>query len=86
MNTILLSEDSSVSVKPVLKIYHDDVECTHGNTCGELDSEQLFYLTSRGIPVKTAKEMLTRAFAKELFMPLEDSPAKKRLEQVVESL
>ncbi len=86
VNTILLSEDSSVSVKPVLKIYHDDVECTHGNTCGELDSEQLFYLTSRGIPEKTAKEMLTRAFAKELFMPLEDSPAKKRLEQVVESL
>ena len=86
VNTILLSEDSSVSVKPVLKIYHDDVECTHGNTCGELDSEQLFYLTSRGIPEKTAKEMLTRAFAKELFMPLEDSPAKKRLEQVVGSL
>ena len=85
-NTILLSEDSSVSVKPVLKIYHDDVECTHGNTCGELDREQLFYLTSRGIPEKTAKEMLTKAFAKELFMPLEDSPAKKRLEQVVESL
>ena len=86
VNTILLSEASSVSVKPVLKIYHDDVECTHGNTCGELDSEQLFYLTSRGIPEKTAKEMLTRAFAKELFMPLEDSPAKKRLEQVVDSL
>lgn len=86
VNTILLSEDSSVSVKPVLKIYHDDVECTHGNTCGELDAEQLFYLTSRGIPVEKARELLTQAFAKELFMPMPDSPAKERLEQVVASL
>ena len=86
VNTILLSEDSSVSVKPVLKIYHDDVECTHGNTCGELDADQLFYLVSRGIPREKAKELLTRAFAKELFMAMEDSPAKKRLEQVVSAL
>ena len=86
VNTILLSEDSSVSVKPVLKIYHDDVECTHGNTCGELDADQLFYLVSRGIPHEKAKELLTKAFAKELFMAMEDSPAKKRLEQVVSAL
>ena len=63
VNTILLSEDSSVSVKPVLKIYHDDVECTHGNTVGELDKDQMFYLTSRGIPADRAREMLTKAFA-----------------------
>jgi len=67
----------------VLKIYHDDVECTHGNTVGELDKEQMFYLTSRGIPQDTAREMLTRSFAKELFMPLPEGPAKKRLLQVI---
>ena len=79
VNTILLSEDASVSVKPVLKIYHDDVECTHGNTVGELDAEQMFYLVSRGIPKKAAQEMLMRSFAQETFIPLPDSPAKKRL-------
>ncbi|WP_173468479.1 SufD family Fe-S cluster assembly protein [Fibrobacter succinogenes] len=79
VNTILLSEDASVSVKPVLKIYHDDVECTHGNTVGELDAEQMFYLVSRGIPKKAAQEMLMRSFAQETFLPLPDSPAKKRL-------
>ena len=83
VNTILLSEDSSVSVKPVLKIYHDDVECTHGNTCGELDADQMFYLVSRGIPENLAKKMLTSAFASELFQALPDSPAKKRLLQVL---
>ena len=83
VNTILLSGDSSVSVKPVLKIYHDDVECTHGNTVGELDAEQMFYLVSRGIPQETAKKMLISSFAKETFYPLPDSPAKKRLLQVL---
>ena len=83
VNTILLSDGPSVSVKPVLKIYHDDVECTHGNTVGELDKDQMFYLTSRGIPADKARAMLTRSFAKELFMPLPESPAKKRLMQVI---
>ena len=83
VNTILLSEDSSVSVKPVLKIYHDDVECTHGNTVGELDAEQMFYLVSRGIPEKAARKMLISSFAKETFYPLPDSPAKKRLLQAL---
>lgn len=83
VNTILLSEDSSVSVKPVLKIYHDDVECTHGNTVGELDADQMFYLVSRGIPAEKAKKMLISSFARELFYPLPDSPAKRRLLQVL---
>jgi Fe-S cluster assembly protein SufD len=83
VNTILLSDGPSVSVKPVLKIYHDDVECTHGNTVGELDKDQMFYLTSRGIPADKARAMLTRSFAKELFLPLPDSPAKKRLMQMI---
>jgi Fe-S cluster assembly protein SufD len=81
VNTILLSDGPSVSVKPVLKIYHDDVECTHGNTVGELDKDQMFYLTSRGIPSDKAREMLTKAFAKELFLELPEGPAKKRLMQ-----
>ena len=81
VNTILLSEDASVSVKPVLKIYHDDVECTHGNTVGELDAEQMFYLVSRGIPQKTAQQMLMKSFAQETFLPLPETPAKKRLMQ-----
>ena len=79
VNTILMSEDASISVKPVLKIYHDDVECTHGNTVGELDAEQMFYLVSRGIPKQAAQEMLMRSFAQETFLPLPESPAKKRL-------
>lgn len=86
VNSIILGDEASVSVKPVLKIYHDDVECTHGNTVGELDAEQMFYLTSRGIPEDFAKKMLMKSFAKELFLPVNDGPAKSRLMQVLKNI
>jgi len=41
----------------------DDVSCTHGATVGRLDEDSLFYLRSRGIPERSARAMLIRAFA-----------------------
>lgn len=79
INSILLSEEAKVSVKPVLKIYHDDVECTHGNTCGELDAESLYYLQSRGIDAKKAEEILLLNFASEVFSDLESSIGRERI-------
>jgi len=49
-----------------LEIFADDVKCAHGATVGELDSNALFYLQSRGINKKDAALMLTRAFAAEV--------------------
>lgn len=67
INTLLLSETAKISVKPTLKIYHDNVECSHGCTTGPLDSEALFYLESRGFSQEAAKKILAIAFAKEIF-------------------
>src|SRR5262249_49995402 len=47
--TLLLSEDAIINTKPQLEIYADDVKCTHGATVGQLDTEAIFYLRSRGI-------------------------------------
>ena len=62
---LLLSPDAEIDVKPQLEIYADDVKCSHGATVGELDAEQIFYLTSRGIPQAEARGMLVRAFLTE---------------------
>ncbi|MDR1760051.1 MAG: SufD family Fe-S cluster assembly protein [Fibrobacter sp.] len=83
IDTLLLSEDAKISVKPVLKIYHDDVECSHGNTCGELDPEALFYLESRGIPKTESKRILTDSFIRELILEHPDSPHRRTLLQKV---
>lgn len=83
INTLLLSENAKVSVKPVLKIYHDDVECSHGNTCGELDPESLFYLESRGLSPKESKRLLTESFIREVIKEHPDSSLSRLLLQKI---
>ena len=55
---ILLSDSCSVNTKPQLEIFADDVKCSHGCTVGRLNEEGLFYLQSRGISEKTARNLL----------------------------
>ncbi|MBV9754418.1 MAG: SufD family Fe-S cluster assembly protein, partial [Hyphomicrobiales bacterium] len=59
------SEDASMSNKPELEIFADDVQCGHGATCGALDDNLLFYLMARGIPRRDAQALLIRSFLGE---------------------
>jgi len=68
---LLLSEDGLVNTKPQLEIFADDVRCSHGATIGQLDSEEVFYLQSRGMTEQKAKEVLTYAFALETIENIE---------------
>ena len=79
VNSLLLSDHAKASTKPNLRIFHDDVECTHGNTCSDLDSEALFYLQSRSVPYSEARRMLTAAFVEEVVRAHPQSPARDLL-------
>lgn len=59
---LLLSDQAEIDTKPELEIYADDVKCAHGATTGELDKQALFYLRSRGLNERKARELLIRAF------------------------
>lgn len=61
-NALLLEDGAEVFAKPELEILADDVQCAHGNTSGQLDAAQLFYLRQRGIPLVQARALLTEAF------------------------
>ncbi len=63
---IMLSDEAVSNSKPELEIYADDVICGHGATIGELDEEQIFYLSSRGISKAKAKAILINAFLNEM--------------------
>ena len=74
---LLLSEGAVINTKPQLEIYADDVKCTHGATIGQIDSEAVFYLRSRGIGLEEARSLLIQAFANDIldrvkFEPLRD--------------
>lgn len=63
---LLLSEQAEIDTKPQLEIYADDVQCTHGATVGQLNTDALFYLRSRGIDEIQARNTLIYAFAREM--------------------
>lgn len=65
-NNLLLTDDAKMNAKPQLEIYADDVKCSHGATVGQLDTEALFYLRSRGIGLDEARLLLMSAFANEI--------------------
>lgn len=69
---LLLDDDSTFLAKPELEIYADDVACSHGSTCGAIDEDALFYLTSRGIARADAQNMLVLAFLAEAIEEIED--------------
>jgi Fe-S cluster assembly protein SufD len=63
---VLMSDTASVNSKPELEIYADDVKCSHGSTTGQLDEEAVFYLQSRGISERSARNLLVEAFIGEV--------------------
>lgn len=81
--TILLSKDATIDTKPQLKIWADDVKCTHGATVGQLDDNAMFYLRSRGIEKNTARNMLVHAFASEIFSEIKEESLKVHLETLL---
>ena len=82
---LLLSPDAEIDTKPELEIFADDVKCSHGATVGELDTEQLFYLRSRGIPEAEARSILVRAFLAEALDMVSNETVRAVLDQAVEA-
>lgn len=76
-DNLLLSDEAEVDTKPELEIYADDVKCSHGATCGELDPLALFYLRSRGLPRAAAESVLTFAFAAEVIERFADDTVRQ---------
>ena len=79
-NTLLLSEHARIDTKPQLEIFADDVKCTHGATVGRLDETSLFYMKSRGIQAKAARDLLTYAFAADVLETIECADVREGLE------
>jgi len=64
--TILLSDGARAWSIPSLEIIADDVTCTHGATVSDLSEEELFYLRSRGLDRKIARNLLMYSFAGDI--------------------
>jgi Fe-S cluster assembly scaffold protein SufB len=68
--SLLLSDRARIDTKPELEIVADDVKCAHGATVSSLQTDELFYLQSRGIGSDQAALLLQRAFCEEVLREL----------------
>ena len=70
--------------RPQLIILADDVQCSHGTTVGQLDSQALFYLRSRGLDEQRARHLLSQGFASEIVERFSSEEVRGKLMQVIE--
>ena len=80
---ILLSENTEFNAKPELEIYADDVRCSHGSASGNLNQDSIFYLMSRGLDYKQAKELLINGFLLEVVEKITDSEVKNLIKNLI---
>ncbi|HMO17813.1 MAG TPA: Fe-S cluster assembly protein SufD [Oligoflexia bacterium] len=84
-SSLLLSDVAESNSRPQLRIWADDVKCSHGATIGQLDEDSLFYLRARGIPDKEARLMLTKAYISEVITHLEFDNLISFVEGIIEN-
>jgi Fe-S cluster assembly protein SufD len=81
VRNLLLSDEAEANSAPGLEIEADDVRCTHGATSGQVDIEELFYLLSRGIPLREAQQLVVFGFLNEVLDRLPGEPLREMLRE-----
>ncbi len=81
---LLLSPEAHADAIPGLEIEADDVRCTHAAAIVQIDKDQLFYLTSRGLDPATAKQVIIEGFLESLVERLAEGPVRDEVSAALE--
>jgi Fe-S cluster assembly protein SufD len=81
---LLLSTEAHADAIPGLEILADDVRCTHAAAIAQVDKEQLFYLTSRGLGEAAAKGLIIEGFLESLVERLAEGPVRDEVSAALE--
>jgi Fe-S cluster assembly protein SufD len=83
---LVLSDGARADSVPNLEIETGEiVGAGHASTTGRFDDEQLFYLTSRGIPAELARRLVVRGFFGEILQKIIVPQVRERLEAAIET-
>lgn len=69
---LVLGENTSNRSDPILEIEADDVAASHGATTGRINEDHVYYLQSRGLSVKEARELIVSGFFESLLSEIVD--------------
>lgn len=81
---MLLSRQAHADAIPGLEISADDVACTHAAAIAQVDPDQLFYLTSRGLPEETAHTLVVEGFLEALVERLGNGTVREAIAEKIE--
>ncbi|HSR93964.1 MAG TPA: Fe-S cluster assembly protein SufD [Solirubrobacterales bacterium] len=81
---LLLSPDAHADSIPGLEIEADDVRCTHAAAIAQIDRDQLFYLTSRGLDPAEAKQLIIEGFLEALVERLGEGSVRDEVSAALE--
>ncbi|MBQ7495353.1 MAG: Fe-S cluster assembly protein SufD, partial [Bacteroidaceae bacterium] len=81
---LVCTPEARMWTQPMLEIYADDVQCSHGSTVGQLNDEALFYMRQRGISETEARLLLKQAFASEVIDQISLTPLRDRLHYLID--
>jgi Fe-S cluster assembly protein SufD len=81
---LLLSTEAHADAIPGLEILADDVRCTHAAAIAQVDKDQLFYLTSRGLDPAAAKSLIIEGFLESLVERLAQGPVRDAISAALE--
>ena len=62
-----INEDGSIIFLPILEVDTNEVDAEHFATVGSFDKNELFYLQTKGISLKSAYNLLKKSFIYNLF-------------------
>jgi Fe-S cluster assembly protein SufD len=82
---LLLSPEAHADAIPGLEILADDVRCTHAAAVAQVDKNQLFYLTSRGLDAAAAKSLIIEGFLESLVERLAEGPVRDSISEALEA-
>ena len=81
---MVFDEKSDAIAKPILKIDDNDIEASHAAGVGKISDDQLFYLTTRGISLATARQLITYGYLKPILNGFDNEDIRKHISEKIE--
>lgn len=79
---IVFDKNANGTASPILKIDENDVQASHGAVVGQLNSDHMFYLMSRGLSREEARMVITMGYLKPISSKFSED-IQKRIEEVI---
>ncbi len=81
---MVFDEHSDGIAKPILKIDDNDIEASHAAVVGKISDDHLFYMTSRGLSIMEARELITYGYLKPILNGFDNEELQNRINALIE--